>query len=140
MGGYGSGASKKRKTLPRRFRPGALDKADQRAREIRYAQGEKARIESDMGGAENMSAVQRHDLDRYLHALAQLVRLEAASWNGEPFDRAEYAHWENVRARLAPQFRQRIARRANLADVLAEYATSPVHVAAPVETAEVLAA
>lgn len=120
MGGKGSGTSRKRKTLPRQFRPGALLKADQRRREIRAAASRLHAIHSDQGGVSEMPATLQSLAERYVFCEAKLMELESAALEGTPLDVARYVSLATVYVRLADRLGyQRRQRRVTLADYIA---------------------
>ena len=91
MGGIGSGTSRKRKTLPRHFRPGAIAKADQRVRGIRHAAAKHRQlIDVDLGGADQLSVTQAAVAERFTFVDYHLSALEAAAWNGASIDWQRY--------------------------------------------------
>lgn len=85
-GNANSGVSSKRKTLPKQFRPGLMQKADKRAKEVRIYFARLERLCADQGGEDEMSVVLQSVAERFVFAEARLSRLEAKAWKGATLD------------------------------------------------------
>lgn len=86
MGGKNSGTSRKRTTLPNRYRPNWLTKLDQRSALARGLHDHIVGIADDLGGIESLSVIQRDLTQRYVHACALATEIEGKAREGQPFD------------------------------------------------------
>lgn len=124
----GQGISRKRKTLPRRYRPGALAKADQRSREVRHAAARLEQLHADQGGTAEMPAVLQSVAERFVFVEAQAAAQEIAAIEGGPFDLAGYLSTVGVLAKLADRlgYQRRARRVPSLREALEQHAKPPV--------------
>jgi hypothetical protein len=90
MGGPGSGHSSKRTTLPRAARPGWLKRMDGRSTLTRELHERLAAIADDLGGLDQVSAIERSLIERFIHSEGLAAQIEEAARDGEDFDCARY--------------------------------------------------
>ena len=90
MGGKGSGASRKRKALPVRPRPGWLSRTDQRLRFVKQLKASMAGVASDLGGMDALSTLERMLLERLAHADALASQIEEKARANVAIDVTQY--------------------------------------------------
>jgi len=122
MGGPGSGVSKKRKTLPRQFRRGAIAKADQRAREVRVYVDRLRQLHEDQGGESQLPATLHSVAERFVFTESIVAKIEAAAWNGGAVEYERYFAAVTTLLRLADRLGYQ--RRARPLPSLHEYLRS----------------
>ena len=116
----GQGQSKRRRTLPTRFRDGAaLARADGRAREVRAIRDGARAIIDDRGGEEAVSFLARRTATRVMFLDGLLSRDELAIAEGREIDRSAYVRNAQVWLKYAAQLG--LGRVAKPAESLADY-------------------
>lgn len=90
MGGEGSGATRKRRRLPRKRRDGAIARLDGRATEVRHVRNGVEAILQDRGGDDAASYLARRMAHRCMHLDGLLMRDEIAMITGAPMDVIRY--------------------------------------------------
>jgi hypothetical protein len=86
----GQGESRKRATVPVKFRPLWLKRSDQRRTEIRVLTARMAAIASDLGGYEDLSSVRQSLLERFAHCEGLILGIESRARESKPIDLQAY--------------------------------------------------
>ena len=127
MGGFNSGTTRKRRTLPKTFQEGQLDRVDRRAKAVRAVLEGAEQIIEDRGGEELASHLMRRAAHRVMHLDQVLAQDELRLVQGQSIDRPQYIAAAQTWLRYAQAIGlDRKARRVqSLADVLAQQSSPP---------------
>ena len=89
MTGQGRLSPRKAK-LPRHLRPGWLKRMDQRLSQAKQLNERMAGIGNDLGGLDNLSAIENVLVEKLVHVNALASQIEERARAGQPFDVNQY--------------------------------------------------
>jgi hypothetical protein len=104
VGGPNSGVSRKRRTLGRLYRRGAVKTLDQRSRDARAFFRRLGELQADQGGTSELSAVMRSAIERFVFIELRVLQLESMAMDpttAKQFDPNAYLNYIAALVRLS---------------------------------------